>query len=659
MSLGSFLNAKFTLLEDLVSVDTVVKELETQRLASMGETVDSENDVLYDRVHNLAHGCGPEALREMDDLITEYGNTPLLTFTREIVVQRTQLDAERQKVHTFTELFNKIQNFETDSDDSFGLTLGRLRELKRQITSLEHNETLIRHFQSVIESKVKSSLVSSLIQELEGWDTAAALSSKSVHFADLIELQLMSSFEYLEPGTAHLWAMDCLVDSFKTKFIYHFEGQGETNRIDKPEFALTYTQTYIRQHMSLAKNILLDQFVEATKDCSSEVVPSFSSWFIASILVVLRSKFQAQMPQYKSNGRLLSHLVSQLKNFDIDLVSEFNFVPSADKEWNGLTYDLILQDSSIWSLWLSNEKEFVNARFEEIIESPNAFTIEHEVVQDGKTKPTTSAINLKNLLEGITENYSNLPLAFQMKFLSEVQLKLLNFYFNTLKNGLSALSHIRSTSLEGVSTLERICRIFCASEFIVEMMTKWDLSLVFIQLWQSLNPDGQFKSTFFSSVIKGYQVDILNKLPKILIKYFDMQLNKCMNASNYFKTNWSSLEDCESPSQELVQVISKLQADLDYLKYTISTEALIRWKSLLARNICQYFENNLLMSFRFSKQGAHRLQMDLDHLLQQLNLTGEKLSYGKVTQITHFYQTGRAGSLLSLSEIEFLQKNAI
>lgn len=101
--------------------------------------------------------------------------------------------------------------------------------------------------------------------------------------------------------------------------------------------------------------------------------------------------------------------------------------------WNfGITarkIDLILSDEQIFTKWLDDEKRFVNHRYDEIMNSNDAFSIDYGFVEEGQTQPTKSAENLTNLFDGITLSYEDLPLKYQLKFLSDVQLKLLNFYY--------------------------------------------------------------------------------------------------------------------------------------------------------------------------------------------------------------------------------------
>ncbi|AWU78380.1 uncharacterized protein C5L36_0E04350 [Pichia kudriavzevii] len=441
----------------------------------------------------------------------------------------------------------------------------------------------------------------------------------------------------LEGPGGTFWAIDAILTHFSKQFVFHFQGEGETNRLDKPEFALNYVLLYLRNKLSLAKSVFAHSFATVVAHYGG-IHGSFSTWFIKSILRLLTNKFGLEVNNLvlHSNHHLLSHLVLELKKFDWALKNEFNYIPHAGEEWNGLTNDLILCHTKVWNVWLQSEKDFVNGRFDEIINMDDAWQLDYDIVENGYTKPTKSSINLVNLLKSITFNYQSLPLKFQLKFLSEVQLKLLNFYFDTLKKGYYALKHIKTVQVDGVSTLERICRVWCSSNYIIETLDKWGDELIFIELWQSLNNrEDDFKSTFFDSVINGYRLEIVNKIPKLITNYFDVQFNRIMK--DYFQENadWinvmgNSLSVSTSVSSALDFIVATLAKDLQFLQRTVSTQTYEAWKLLVSERLANYIERNIIMANTFSIDGALKLQSHVEQIYHSLNLPRCYLSHGKL-----------------------------
>lgn len=688
---NEFLNTKFPTVESLNSVDSVIHEIEDSLKEFENDAIDRDNSSDSNMLEKATEFLNmlrlyvveptDEGLYELDKLIDTYGNVPAITYTRELVTQKLRLIKESQINEDFLQLLNKLNDFQIlelgesknfDDYETKKVIVEKVTSLRNSIdnfkvTTVDFNShigidtnglcgELDNKLIDIVIPELQNKFTKSLTEKIKTWDnddkgnSAVAKLIGKVELSEfklLLQLQLVTlKHDNLIPGSnTTIWAIDCLCDKFQTKFVYHFEGDGETNRIDKPEFAFSYVIGYLRKHINEAKLFFASEFA---KCCHDKINGSFSTWFVTSLLLPLKKKFTKEISFLleSENGHLLSHFVNEVKKFDEQIKQEFAFMPLKDEEWGGLTNDLILSRDDVWNVWLQNEKSFVNARFEEIVEMDNAFTLEYDVVENGKTKPTRSAINLKNLLEGITSNYDTLPLKFQLKFLSEVQLKLLNFYFDTLKKGTNALRGIKNIQIDGVSTLERICRIWCSGKYITEIMDKWGDDIIFIELWSALNDEsenGKNKSeiSFFESVIKGYEREILDKIPQLITGYFERQLNRTMK--DYFQNNtdWAFNIKKETNTDELDFVIKTLSSDLEYLKTTVSFATFNSWKLLVSNMVASYFEKNVALANTFTPEGTDKLEDDINKIFKSLQLVESYQSYGRVMRIISVLRTGK------------------
>lgn len=686
-AINQFLNAKFPNVESLNSVDTVIHEIETAVADLNGEsdrntTCVSEVDVseankFLDTLRAYVKSPTEEGLGSLEDLIHRYGNVPAITYTRELLEQKLKLVKEAQIRKDFVQILDDLSDFEifelndltniASSHDERVKVYEKVAELRLQIDNFMKNasaanfhidvntdemfEELESKLSDLVSSELCQTLSKSLIEAIANWDSektpgkSQTLSSAALsEFSLLLDIQLKAIPNYkLVAGSSSdvtLWAIDCLTDSFQKKFIYHFEGNGETNRLDKPEFAFSYIVGYLRKNIEYAKVLFAASF---SRCCGGKILGSFSTWFIMSTLVPLKRKFTKEISLLleTQNSHLLSHFVTEVKKFDEEIKKEFAFMPVKGQEWAGLTNDLILSREVVWNAWLQNEKNFVNKRFEEIVDMEDAFSIDYDLVENGKTKPTKSAINLKNLLEGITINYDSLPLKFQLKFLSEVQLKLLNFYFDTLKKGVNALKSIKHVQIDGVSTLERVCRIWCSSKYIIETMDKWSNELIFVELWQSLSNESQSDTTFFESVINGYEKEIMSKIPNLIQSYFERQLNRTMKEYFQANTDWTLITEKEGNNDELEYVIQTLSTDLRYLQVTVSSVTYNSWKLLLSNTVVSYFEKNIALVNNFSPIGADKLEKDINKVVDSLDLVKSYDNYGRLMTILRVLRTGK------------------
>lgn len=687
-TISEFLNSQFNSIDTLSRVDTIITEKSANN-NNNNNTITSTNsddcklaqDVII-QLRELLNNVDENSLTEINKLLDKYGNEPAITYTKMLIKQKLQMIHEFNINKDFSVLLDKICDYEMDElydkeiesyDDVFSILsdfrnqidefyvkykdvklIGDPHKINIDINRL-HRELNDKLF-ATIRSEIKGRLYKKLSSNVKNWDNDKVDKHIEISTDTIKEFQLLTKFQLIASNVNDIstfWAIDALITQLNKKFKFHFESDHDTNRLDKPEFAFNYIIGYLNNNLSTISNKLAIPFIQCCKSYNA-INGSFSTWFIKSILPMMKRKFVKELDYLVEidNTNLLSHFVNELKKFDFILKTEFSFIPNKDidNEWFGLTNELILENEDVWTIWLKNEKTFVNNRFNEIIEMNDAFLIDYEIVEIDKTKPTKSSINLKNLINGITLNYQSLPLKFQLKFLSEVQLKLLNFYFDTLKKGFNALKGIKNVVIDNVSTLERICRIWCSGKYMIEIMNQWNNDIIFIDLWKSLNDqedfENTFEKTFFESVIKGYEKDILNKIPNLVMNYFDKQLNKTMKDYFQSKNNWTSdISINNMDYNDLQLMIKAISNDMSYLRKTLSTSTYNEWKYLLSNTIATYFEKNIALMNNFSRDGAVKLQIHVDYVFDTLELVKSTTEgYGHLKAIIRVLETGKVNT---------------
>ncbi|ODV85911.1 hypothetical protein CANARDRAFT_192452 [[Candida] arabinofermentans NRRL YB-2248] len=677
--ISQFLESSFSSLADLNKIDNLISSIESSRLALKSQSIDQNgsvkaNEQAVELLNDLQEIIEVDDLPRLHDLIDLYGPLEILTSVEKQISDKVQLKQVHKLYEDYESINGQLINFscidlpailenwsssniaEIDqilqSFGKFAIQLDDFHTSHEPSSALSNCYSQLQtELSTIVNDKLlKEQLQLILNQSVKDWEEKPITHETLELFSKILQIQ---SFDPLcNFNENSLWAFESLTNSFKLKFIYHFTGESETNRIDKPEYCLRYLQSYLSSSNIIAKAKFGKSFNKLRLKA-----PTFESCYIIALLNPLKSKFKKDLKQIVGDERMLSHLIFELQNFDQFIILNYNF-----NQLNSLlVYSLILSDEFIFNKWLNNEKNFVNHRYDELINSPVAFQIDHDVVEDGKTKPTKSSLNLKNLLEGITKNYENLPIKYQMRFLSEVQLKLLNFYFSVLKQGLDALDKLEK--FDEVSYLERLCRLWCSSKFTIEAMSYWGESALFLELWSSLNQNDDLSTTFFDSVIMGYNKDIINRLPKRFDTYFERELNKSMKA--YFQANhsWERTDYSENVllygSQELDSTILLISKDLKYLQKTLSNSDYLILKSDLTLTISKYFENNIIYSNKFSRMGAKKLKADYLKVIESLNLFKDTVNYGKIMELLQILETEDIEALLQSGEIKVLKDSQV
>ncbi|KAG7907176.1 hypothetical protein KL906_004362 [Ogataea polymorpha] len=650
--LKSFLNQNFTTIDDLASVDQVIKRIEDerQRLKEQANPEDGQNRwaLAGSLIQQLESMVDQDDVAAIEDLIHKYGKIELLTSAKQELSKKLVLRNIKTLYDKYLDLTDKLNDFELLELPKLKThdAISHLEKLRTDVEAYEKAETdgpsaaashteyieLLRSkFQSVAGGELKRRLTSEFELLIRDWDdeqkrNTSEIASMRQTFGQLVHLQSISNFK---DQTDAFWALDCLASNFKVKFVYHFEGSSETNKLNKPEYALNYLEAYMKKTVPTAEKLFGSTFKRYFPN------RSLKKNFIISLLTPVKQKFDREMGMVSKHEGLFSHLILELQKFDQNLSKTYNFTATEPEYTQLLTSSLILSNEDVFNLWLSNEKNFVNRRYEEIMSKKDAFSIDKDFVENGKTKPTRSAINLKSLLEGISNNYAMLPTKFQVKFLSEVQLRLLNLYFANLKQGFNALDTIIHGRInDEVSALERICRIWCSSSYIIEAMATWGESIVFLELWSSINGNSRLETTFFDSVIKGYNKELMMQLPRKMHAYFERQLNKTMKTYFISQSSWATQsEDQPVPSRELDVPLAALKKDLMYLRTVVSYSDFLKIQLILSDAITSYFEKNVIYCNKFSVGGALQLEADYNEFYQSLGLLRDNAHFGKTQEI--------------------------
>ena len=198
----------------------------------------------------------------------------------------------------------------------------------------------------------------------------------------------------------------------------------------KPEWFFNHILTLIEDYTPIATTYIQLFLDEHLPDSGRDAVLEF----ITAVLPMLRRRIRNLLPQIVNHAQLLSHFIHEMIKFDIVLRDEYLYAPygtHADAIWKGITHEVLVKDD--WFLqWLKVEKDceyfkklrdcdtniqlVALSRYQNIISANDAWQIDDDSVEANETKPTRSAIRLKDLLETITGNAQT---GFARQFLAE------------------------------------------------------------------------------------------------------------------------------------------------------------------------------------------------------------------------------------------------
>ncbi|KAF3938505.1 hypothetical protein ABW19_dt0206149 [Dactylella cylindrospora] len=458
------------------------------------------------------------------------------------------------------------------------------------------------------------------------------------------------------PKYGPLLAFTALSKAFALRFRYHFEGDRPTNKLEKPEWYFTHIISLIGEYSAFCTEFLqdiLDGDGLGGRDALHE--------FITSLLPILRRKIDNDLPALAAQGPLASHFIQEVMKFDASLREEYMYSPFGIDldDWKGLTHEvLVVNDGEFFKKWLVVEKNFALARYENIIAAEDAWVIDYDTVEPHETKPTKSALRVKDLLELVTERYRPLESFSQkLRFLIDIQITILDKYHDKIRGSIDAFKMLSSSigravqgmgkqdadSVTGITGLERLCRVYGSALFLGNCMKDWGEDLFFLEMWEELgsrarkNTAGNLISSIVSlgsaaqenSEEEGALFDeIAASYSAILKEAANMIHDLVSNATRedlkaYYKIpQWQIIDGAEAKdpgiSTELLPLLKTLPAFCSYLSRFWGPNVFQKEFRRVLVSLENYLIDNIVSRNQFSEQGGQQFFRDVQGIWSHL-----------------------------------------
>ncbi|KAL2144929.1 hypothetical protein VTI28DRAFT_8273 [Corynascus sepedonium] len=539
----------------------------------------------------------------------------------------------------------------------------RLKELQREADGAAVH--LVTHVEAVAE-KLWDEMKKTMWDELEavlakrGWPSVDPDSEVDEEwlqcFEKLVELQVPEVL--YSPNTASLLPVDVMAQIFVKEFRFHFLSDKPTSN---PQLITAHCFPWFLALIEKWEDFFRDNFglILASKFGETDVARKMVYMdpvcaFITSMLPVMREKIALTIAETSGDTVFLSSLLSQLMTFDERLRSGFAYDGGDIEEgWAGLTSEVLSQH---FRTWLDAEKKFALERYQAIMTSPDARSIDYDFAATGKTKPTFAAVRITDLLRSVTAQYERVRrFSHKLRFLIDIQLTILDEYHDQLRGTLEAYLSITSTvgrafgvtkeqlaALEGTGALETLCKVYGSADHIVNTLRDWSNEEFFVTLWEQLQTRAK-ASEDQSNLAGGMSYDHVRDKTSAAVgkeedggvlfdetiaafsqrrKRAEEFLSESLVESHrkafkayLHRPQWSTIADDASGdlgvTAELDEPLLILKRDLGFLQRALGTAVFRRvWREALEK-LNNTLWSDVLMSHKFTASGAAQFSRDL------------------------------------------------
>ena len=347
-------------------------------------------------------------------------------------------------------------------------------------------------------------------------------------------IECLAQFAYLQEKGNEFPPIEILAEKIFKKFRYHFDSKVPTNRLDKPEWYLTFLSDCLRDNEEFLIHVcqpVVQQFTEI--DLHLE--------FAEKLMNMAIFKFEKHYAAVVGNPNLLSHLVREFLLFQKTLNMKVLERLGISREWISVEYDLTV------------------ARVQSILEDKEAW----ESV-DGVSKVT---LRFCEYLESFIDLFLDI---------SDVKIstKMYKIIFIQMLYSFHAEIEI------AVEDLGNPCLVLNSINFILEKLNSWSFEVCFLEIAEYLKIDDLFAkiSTEYIQTQQSLLKDITHSVNQSIKREL---------------INLKYKESTHSPSSEAIQLIHTLQSTLYDLKLKKESFSTV-WKKV-AEFLDEYFLQEIIL----------------------------------------------------------------
>nr|CAG4643878.1 EOG090X04F1 [Lepidurus arcticus] len=417
-------------------------------------------------------------------------------------------------------------------------------------------------------------------------------------------------------------ATQALLGPLRKRFLYHFSGNKQTNKLEKPEWYLSQILTWIRDHTPF-----VDKWVQPVFDAQGFLAFTAKVEFTRGLVQLVVEKLHNDMSAILHQDALLSHTIDETLKFDRELRENLQYPVSQPSALEVLTPALC------FTRWVALEKVYAVEKMDSLLSSETNWSYVGGAEVDD-LKVTECGEGFLTLLLTMTDRYKALPQpGHRLQFL-ELQLDLLDEF---------RVRMVQLAKQEPIIPASLYCPILNTINYVAQVLQDWRDLPFFLQLQHyklqceatarkaaliekaSVNRTEDLSVTqrerdpleedvtVFDSIIEAFELMISDMLERLT---HTVMLDVKAKSQPYRMDKWASLPSPDAflqPSLSptactMLQVlVSRLQAYSESLALPLFTRT---WQKLAYR-MNEFLTEELVLQRQFNDGGAAQLNFDV------------------------------------------------
>ncbi|XP_053675678.1 RINT1-like protein [Anopheles nili] len=409
------------------------------------------------------------------------------------------------------------------------------------------------------------------------------------------------------------------VKPFRLRFQFHFTGNKQTNRLDRPEWYLTQVLTWAKEN-----HIFVGQHFQSPALRAGIVNSSVRLEFVRGLVQLAVEKLLADIEQIVQDEALFAHLIDEVLPFEQDLKTMLGYPNSYPSVVS------VLVQPVYFLKWMAIEKKFTTDKMDAMLSTADPFELLDPAKLD-ELKIPKCADQFIRLLDAIKERYCCLPQPRQQLQFLELQLELID--------------NFRCRLLQLYNDGVNPTKILNALNYLTSVLREWGENVHYLHLHAALyGTDAEEISSVFDQTIEELNY-CHQKLIEEMVTWIVHEITSRSRAYRY--DLWPSLNLHEAKETIMVSASASemFQTTVNHLhnmERELSLNVFLTVVRMIAAELDQWMISSMVMNTKFSTGGGQQFHYDMTR-----NLFSLFSQYAKKTNLL-FKRINDACTLLTL-----------